>query len=51
MWAEDVQFLKVRCVRVDGPDNGKPFLKGKDIADYDVEKPLGWSGETVGLRE
>ena len=43
--AEDVTGLQIKNTRLINNPDSKPFLLGKEINQYDIEKPLGWEGE------
>ncbi len=40
--AEDVNGLQIRGIRLANPDFSHPFVVGKLLKEYTIEKPLGW---------
>ncbi|MBN2377643.1 MAG: glycoside hydrolase family 28 protein [Sedimentisphaerales bacterium] len=51
IWADDVQQLSIRQTRISGPIISGPFVKGIGLTEYDVEKPLLWTGKVVTISE
>ena len=43
--ADDVEGLMIKAVRLSNPISAMPFVKGRLLKNYDIEKPLGWQGE------
>jgi hypothetical protein len=43
--AEDVAGLQIKACQLHNPDTSVPFLIGKSVSCYDIEKPVGWKGK------
>ncbi len=43
--ADDVEDLLIKGVRLSNPITALPFVKGRLLKNYDIEKPLGWQGK------
>ncbi len=43
--AEDVSNLQIKGCQLVGYTNSKPFVIGKLLKNFDIEKPLGWKGD------
>ncbi len=42
---EDVCALQIKGTQIINLDNSKPFVVGKSVKKYNIEKPLGWKGD------
>ena len=42
--ADDVSELQITDVRLSGPYKTATFVHGKNLKNYNIEKPLGWNG-------
>ena len=49
LWAEDVHGLSVSGSRVVGTLKKGPFLRGSNLSDWCVDKPLGWPGKALAV--
>jgi len=49
--ANDVTNLQIAGIRLSGPFKSIPLIKGKSLSVYEVEKPLGWKGQSNGWIE
>ena len=47
--AEDVKGLQIKGVQLINSDSSKPFLIGKSLINYNIDKPLGWYGKKEEL--
>ena len=47
--AEDVIGLQIKDCRLSEGNPERPFIKGKQIRQFTIEKPLGWSGTDLFL--
>lgn len=44
---EDVSGIQIKSGQLRNPDPSTPFVIGKSIRDYDIEKPAGWAGREL----
>ena len=47
--AEDVDNLQIKTSLVTGESSVKPFVIGKLLKEYRLEKPVGWKGKTIKI--
>ena len=45
--AEDVTFLQIEGTQLANSNDSKPFVVGKLLKEYKIEKPLGWKGKNL----
>ncbi len=46
---EDVSTLQIKGTQIINLDDSKPFVIGKSLKKYDIEKPLGWNEENKNI--
>ncbi len=49
--ADDVSFLQISGSRLYGDFTSTPFVKGKSMKQYKIDKPIGWKGNDKNLIE
>ena len=48
---EDVSVLQIKGTQIINSNDSKPFVVGKSLRQYDIEKPLGWKGDEDDIIE
>jgi polygalacturonase len=47
--ADDVTGLQIKNCQLSGKNPKRPFITGKAVKQFDIKKPLGWSGDKLIL--